>query len=764
LGAAEAADLSLPVDQACLVVEDEALAAFPCEPFPAPQGPRNLAYVLFTSGSTGRPKGVLLEGQGLSLALQDTVAAFDVGPQDRAFGITALHHDMSLWDVFGVLGAGGSLVLPPAEGVRDPAAWISLLESRAVTLWNSVPAFLTMLLEHVSAGHPLQLPALRLAFVGGDWIPLSQPEALRALAPRARLVSVGGPTETTLWNVWYPVDRVDPSWKSVPYGRPIPHAEVRVLGEGGHEAPDLVPGELVAVGPGVTRGYLDDPERTAERQGLDLASGLRTWRTGDLGRFLRDGNLEFLGRKDRMLKVLGQRIEPGEVEAALRAHPEVVDAAVDAPLEGGQRRRLVAWVVLRNTMLQLDDLRAWLAGRLPPALVPGLILPLEALPLSANGKVDRARLRLPEAAAASVPTNSAGLARVLAIVEEVLGQRGITADTDLIALGANSIDLLRLSNRVEAELGIRPSPAALFRAPTVRGLLSAVGGAGETEDDRAPVALRDRLSSYRIIADPAGRDAFRRRGLGVRAEEGRPRHPLPGGALDEATLVRYAARHSVRSYALRPVPEESLGRLLAVLRRITVEDRPRYLYPSGGGLYPLQVYLHARPGRVAGIEAGTWYYHPVEHALIPVRLGPDIPRGVHAPFINQPIYDEAAFSLFFLCDLDAIGPLYGRDSVHIATLEAGIVGQLLDVESRSIGLGLCHVGRLNFEEIRPLFQLSDSQILIHSMLGGLPADGPSPSGADDGVRASRLLERVRQLGPDEVRALLAARKAAGGKA
>ena len=182
-----------------------------------------------------------------------------------------------------------------------------------VTLWNSVPTMMQMLVEHVAGRAVCPAAALRLAFLGGDWIPVTLPKRLQALVPGAQIVSVGGPTETTLWNIWYPVEAVDPTWKSIPYGRPIANTRYYVLNQALEACPTWVPGELCCAGVGVAQGYWRNEEQTQARLSRTRAQASGSIRTGDLGRFLPDGTLEFMGRVDLQIKISGMRIEPGEI-------------------------------------------------------------------------------------------------------------------------------------------------------------------------------------------------------------------------------------------------------------------------------------------------------------------------------------------------------------------------------------------------------------------------------------------------------------------
>jgi non-ribosomal peptide synthetase component F len=202
-----------------------------------------------------------------------------------------------------------------------------------------------MLLDY-AAGRSEVLPeCLRWAFLGGDWIPVTLPERLRAIVKECRVVSVGGPTETTLWNIWYPVETVDSSWNSIPYGSPIANTRYYILNERLEDCPVWVAGEMCCAGVGLTKGYWRNEEKTRASFLTHPVTGDRLYRTGDLGRFLPDGNIEFLGREDFRLKIRGFRIEAGEIEAALNEHPAVKASIVTAFGENHSQKRLVAYVV-----------------------------------------------------------------------------------------------------------------------------------------------------------------------------------------------------------------------------------------------------------------------------------------------------------------------------------------------------------------------------------------------------------------------------------
>jgi amino acid adenylation domain-containing protein len=333
----------------------------PLAPLAPTQQPHDLAYVIYTSGSTGQPKGVMIDHRGALNTIVDINQRFDVGPGDRALALSSLSFDLSVYDIFGMLAAGGAIVMPPANAQRDPAQWAALIERERVTLWNSVPALLEMLVEHAAGRAPLAAQSfaapLRVVMLSGDWIPLHLPERIAALAPAAAVFSLGGATEASIWSILYPIQAVDPDWKSVPYGRPMRNQQFYVLDERLEPRPDWTPGELYIGGIGLAQGYWRDPDKTAARFITHPRTGARLYRTGDLGRYLPDGAIEFLGREDFQVKIQGYRVELGEIEAALGQHP-AVRAAVVAAVGERTSRRLVAYVVAEEPRTENREQRS----------------------------------------------------------------------------------------------------------------------------------------------------------------------------------------------------------------------------------------------------------------------------------------------------------------------------------------------------------------------------------------------------------------------
>jgi pyochelin synthetase len=365
---------ALPIEDAAEIDEALAAARQGAPPaLPVVEEPSRLAYVIYTSGSTGQPKGVMIEHQAAVATVAEINRRWAIGTEDRAFGLSTLGFDLSVWDIFGPLAAGGALVLPPPDAARDPAAWSALLARHRVTVWNSVPALMAMQMEHgLPQGH-----TLRLVMMSGDWVPIELIRRLRAATPGTALVALGGATEAAIWSNAHEVDALDPAWPSIPYGLPLAGQMLHVVDARGAPCPDWVTGEIEIAGAGLARGYWRDPVRTAERFVTNPFTGERRYRTGDLGRFRPHGDgagpmpIEFLGREDFQVKIQGYRIELGEIEAALETHPEVA-AACATVVDGPGGKALHAFVAPRREswdrarrVLSKPGLRRIDAPRLP---------------------------------------------------------------------------------------------------------------------------------------------------------------------------------------------------------------------------------------------------------------------------------------------------------------------------------------------------------------------------------------------------------------
>jgi amino acid adenylation domain-containing protein len=490
--------LPAPEGVRLLAVDDDDALSPSTEALESAQGPGDLAYVIFTSGSTGEPKGVAIDHRAAANTIDCVNDRFGIGPDDRVLAVSSLSFDLAVYDIFGMLAAGGAIVIPQHDRRRDPGHWARLVRGAQVTIWNSVPALAELLADYAEALDDDALGSLRVVMLSGDWIPVRLPGRLCALTG-AQVMSLGGATEASIWSVWYPVGDVDPGWTSIPYGMPMANQAMHVLDAGLEPRPDWVPGELYIGGSGVARGYWRDPQQTASRFITKPGTGERLYRTGDIARCLPDGNLEFLGREDSQVKINGYRIELGEIEAALERMPQVRSAAVIATEDQGQGRRLAG--VLLLTGGDPAQVASQLARELPDYMVPASWVVLDELPLTANGKVDRAALGRLAAAGAAVPaqagpaaappTADAQLISDLSdLWREALRVEIVGPQDSFFALGGTSLTAIRLLARLEETFGVSIPLPDLFAAPTVTALAEVIARARQGPQTRTLPAAR----------------------------------------------------------------------------------------------------------------------------------------------------------------------------------------------------------------------------------------------------------------------------------
>jgi len=340
-------ELEWPLNVHRIDVKKESLALLTTAP-PIRQAADDLAYVIFTSGSTGKPKGVMISHGAAVNTIVHVNRLFDIGKDDRVLAVSDLTFDLSVHDIFGTLAVGGGIVIPDAAFSRDSSHWESLIQRYHVTLWNSAPPLMGMLVDGWESGSTSDLSSLRCVLLSGDWIPVPLPDRIRQLSPSAHVISLGGATEGSIWSIYYPIEKVSPEWGSIPYGKALPNQHMYVLNKALRPCPELVTGDIYIGGIGVALGYWKDQEKTSRQFLVHPDTGERLYYTGDLGRMLRDGNIEFLGRADSQVKLRGHRVELGEITACLQSHPEVGGAAVRV-LKQDNRTLLMAYVVSNRT-------------------------------------------------------------------------------------------------------------------------------------------------------------------------------------------------------------------------------------------------------------------------------------------------------------------------------------------------------------------------------------------------------------------------------
>lgn len=463
--------------------------------------PDDLAYVIYTSGTSGTPKGVMVSHRSAVNLVTDINRRFEVGTSDVVLAFSNASFDLSVYDIFGTLAAGATLAIPDWDKIDDPAHLLSFATESNATIWNSVPAAAQMLLEQCEGTRRPLPPTLRLMWLSGDRIPPELPSRVQRLHTDVAVHSLGGPTETTVWNITYPISRSGEPPVTIPYGKPIANSRYYVLDHRLEECPDWVTGTLYAAGAGLSAGYWKDRERTRESFFVHHGLRERLYRTGDLGRYLPDGNIEISGRADAQIKLNGYRVEPGEVEAHIGQHPAIRQCAVvctDPPAEKSLVAFLAGDVDAGQRAAVETQLRASLGESLPAYMVPARFLWRDAIPLTPNGKVDRRGLAAAEAtsdelAAPDFPgSGPAELMdeteqRVAALWCQVLKREAVSANQEFARLGGDSIAAARLSLALRKEFGVSAPLVEIMRQRTVRALSTFIRTRQEQAQTAAPL-------------------------------------------------------------------------------------------------------------------------------------------------------------------------------------------------------------------------------------------------------------------------------------
>jgi len=432
-----------------------------------------LAYTIYTSGSTGKPKGVMIEHQSAVNLLQWVNIEFSIGPQDCLLFITSMCFDLSVYDIFGLLAAGGSIVMVEKQELMDAPVLKDMLVKHKVTFWDSVPSTMDYFVSELGSANTSDFENhLRLVFMSGDWIPVNLPDRIKKVFPGARIISLGGATEGTVWSNFYPIDKVEAGWTSIPYGKPIANNFFYILDEQLKPVLPGAEGELYIGGVGVARGYANDAEKTAKafiKDPFNSSLGGRMYKTGDYGRMLPGMNMEFIGRIDDQVKIRGFRIELGEITSVLQKHENVKSAVVLAKTVSGHEKELVAFF---TGDAQIAALKAYLSEQLPPYMMPAHFVALDSIPLTGNGKVDKKALLQFASPSADEFTFYAAprtnVEKMLAdIWSEYLGLKKISIYDNFFELGGHSLIAVKVMTKIERLTGKRLPLASLFEKPTI---------------------------------------------------------------------------------------------------------------------------------------------------------------------------------------------------------------------------------------------------------------------------------------------------------
>jgi len=446
----------------------------------------DIAYTIFTSGSTGMPKGVVVKHQSVINLIEWVNNNFQVRKGDKLLFVTSLSFDLSVYDIFGILSAGATVRLATEEEIGEPDKLLDIIHTEGITFWDSAPQALMQLVPFFNGASADS--KLRLVFLSGDWIPVKLPSQLQENFPGVQVVGLGGATEATVWSNYYPVKQVDPSWNSIPYGKPIQNAKYYVLDTNLKPCPVGVAGDLY-IGGEVLAARYTDAELTAQKfLPSPFAAGESIYKTGDCARWFKDGNLEFLGRHDDQVKIRGFRIEIGEIESHLVKHNLITEAVVIA--RGGREDRYLAGYFVADEQLEMQEVRAFLAKALPSYMIPASLVQLERIPVSLNGKVDKKALFEVEDYISSIeeviaPRNEIE-DKLAAIWQDVLAtHESFGVQSNYFEIGGDSLNATTLVSKIRRAFQTEFSLQEFFRSPTIVELAQLIEEKvrGTTADD-----------------------------------------------------------------------------------------------------------------------------------------------------------------------------------------------------------------------------------------------------------------------------------------
>ncbi len=454
----------------------------------------DLAYTIFTSGSTGKPKGVMISHASVCNTVADINKRFNVTADDRFFGISALNFDLSVYDIYGALSAGASLVIPDEEKRKDAADWFHWVVKEKITLWNSVPALMKLLCQEADYAESTLPESLRLIMMSGDFIPLPLVRDIeRLVSEKCELISLGGATEASIWSIYFPIATRGRREEKIPYGYPLANQQLFVLDEALDSRPYLVHGDIYIKGKGVADGYFNDPLRTKAQFIEDPVSGEVLYKTGDIGYFNPKGYIDIVGRSDEQVKIQGYRVELGEIEQHMLELPNVKEAVVLAKEDENKHNMLVAYVTAGQACsCEEREVKQELSEHIPEYMVPTVIMQLDQMPLTANGKIDKktlAALKVEFSRNAEYVAPRNGREELLtSIFEEVLQLDKVGVFDSFFELGGHSLLATQLVSKIRNEMGVELPLKDLFFNATVDTLANYIETSAKTSTE-APIEV-----------------------------------------------------------------------------------------------------------------------------------------------------------------------------------------------------------------------------------------------------------------------------------
>ena len=491
------------------------------------QNPTDLAYIIFTSGSTGVPKGVMVEHRSALNTVRDMNERFNVSDKDVSICFASLSFDLSVYDIFGLLSCGAKLIIPLATEMQAPQYWKKLIQEHRVSIWNTAPPLMQMFMEYLLIQNEDKFKNnIRLVLLSGDWIPVSLPDNIRLQFKDAEIISLGGATEASIWSNFYKIEENKLQCVSIPYGKPLKNQKMFVLGNDFEIRPVWVAGMIYIGGVGLSRGYLNDLEKTNNAFVYHPTTGERLYRTGDFGRYLPSGDIEFLGRQDNQVKIHGYRVELCEIEAVILKHPSIASAIVRVIGDSGATSHLVGYLIFKSSYqtfgkIEKDhlikiEIKEFISKKLPYYMVPSRFIELEYTPLTSNGKLDNRELanlaNIENIIDNEMKLPESKIEKELAVIwKKLLKIDNIGIHSNFFQLGGQSFLAFQMMNQIYQNFGVHLQMNSLFQAGTIHHLSEKIEAARSSKDkpDQILIQLQSGNSKESFFCvHPSGGNVF----------------------------------------------------------------------------------------------------------------------------------------------------------------------------------------------------------------------------------------------------------------
>ncbi|MHB9940925.1 hypothetical protein CF065_04670 [Clostridium sporogenes] len=772
----------------------------------------SIAYIIYTSGSTGTPKGVVTTHKAAFNTINDINLRFNINEDDRIIGLSSICFDLSVYDIFGSLSTGATLVI--VDDRRDINNVFKIIEQEKITVWNSVPAIMDMFVNELDINY--KNCTLKAVLLSGDWIPLKLTSEIKKHFTNTTVTSLGGATEVSIWSIYYPISNIKDEWRSIPYGMPLANQKIYILNYKQEVCPIGVQGEIFIGGIGLAKGYMNDIEKT---KAAFIKHDNLGWlyKTGDIGKLHKEGYIEFLGRIDHQVKIRGYRIELGEIEKCLLDFPQIESAIVIDRIDSKGSKYLCAYFV-SDIEISSYELRKHLEMKLPSYMIPAHFIRLNQLPLTANGKINKVELSnypipINKIKQIDKPTNEIEF-KLAEIWKEVLEVNDISINDDFFELGGNSLHIQRIKNRIKKVFGVEVSIKSLFSSHTIKDVAENLFGSmtssvnsnstnvlgnsidvvyywspttqWKLDENRivinsnsyegiAPylfpklyfkaqsgIAIKDIFKDFKdvdreelnnfikvlienkvlISGLQSATEIFSTQRMLFKNKYSEEIHynadvyykfknkqlnrayDIEG--MDKVYLTNnykypksISERRSYRKFKEnKQIEFETFSALLSIFKQKFVNNEIMYYYASAGGLYPIDIYLYIKEGRVSGIKGGLYYYSPSESSINILNEEVMNLEAAHY-FGNKQIAKSSAFSVFFVYNAEANMPKYDTNGYYYALLDCGIMVGTLTQVAELLNIGLCSIGSLDFSKISKGFNLNENQLLIHTVEAGI---------------------------------------------